>query len=175
VVLARGLVAWSVTHRLAAAASAAGAVLPLALACLGLVLVVAVLHARGTVYTMTTERLVMRLGIALPMTFNVPFRRIASAGVRLGARGEGDIVLDLSGPDRLAYAHLWPHVEGWSFRRARPMLRSVPDAARVAELLGSTVQAWAEAATRPSARPEAETGPQPMTPRPAATAGAHGH
>ena len=150
VVAARGVGAWTATHRSGAALVAALTVFPLALVCLALVLGLAVLHARATVYTLTTRRVVMRFGIALPMSFNVPFRRIASAALRTGPRGEGDIVLRLSGPGRLAYAHLWPHVQPWSVRRPEPMLRALPDATRVAELLREAVQAWAEAESRPA-------------------------
>lgn len=142
VVAARGIGAWGTTHRLGAALIAAGMVLPLALVCLGLVVLLAVLHARATVYTITSKRIVMRFGVALPMSFNVPFRRIASADVRTGNRGEGDIVLRLAGPDRLNYAHLWPHVRPWRFRRAEPMLRAVPRVTFVSTLLARAVEAW---------------------------------
>ena len=33
-------------------------------------------NARATVYTITTRRLVMRIGVALPTTFNLPFKQI---------------------------------------------------------------------------------------------------
>ena len=56
--------------------------------------------------------------------------------------------------------HLWPHARPWRVSRPEPMLRCVPDAAGVAQLLS---QAWSEAtgiAAEPRAavpRPEAAT------------------
>ena len=160
VVTSRGVGAFQASRDARAAVVAAGTVLPLAVACLGVVALLALLHARATVYTLTNRRLVLRFGVALPMSFNIPFRKIVSADVCLRGSGEGDIVLRLSGPERLAYAHLWPFVRPWTFRRAEPMLRAIPGAARVTALLADAVAAWSESA---GGHPAAE---HPVTPRP---------
>lgn len=115
---------------------------PLAAAGLGIVLTLAWLSARTTVYTITDRRVVMRIGIVLTVAFNLPLARLATAAVRLDKDGTGDIPLALAGTDRIAYLHLWPHVRPWRVARPEPMLRSVPDAARVAQLLG---EAWSQA------------------------------
>lgn len=117
---------------------------PLALAgiALGLVGLMAWLSARSTVYTLTDKRVVMRIGIVLTLTFNIPYRRIATAGLHLDAGGSGDLPLSLLPPDHIAYLHLWPHARPWRLARPEPMLRSVPEAERVARLL---TQAWSEA------------------------------
>lgn len=117
---------------------------PLALAAvaLGLVGLMAWLSARSTVYTLTDKRVVMRIGIVLTLTFNIPYRRIATAGLHLDAGGSGDLPLSLLPPDHIAYLHLWPHARPWRVARPEPMLRSVPYAAAVAKLL---TQAWSEA------------------------------
>jgi Bacterial PH domain len=117
---------------------------PLALAALalGLVALLAWLSARSTVYTLTDKRVVMRVGIVLTLTFNLPYKRIASAGLHLDAAGNGDIPLALLPPDHIAWLHLWPHARPWRVARPEPMLRCVPDAQRVARLLS---QAWCEA------------------------------
>jgi hypothetical protein len=117
---------------------------PLALAviALGLVLLMAWLSARSTVYTLTDKRVVMRIGIVLTLTFNIPYRRIAAAGLHLDTRGTGDLPLTLLPPDHIAYLHLWPHARPWHLARPEPMLRSVPEASQVARLL---TQAWSEA------------------------------
>jgi hypothetical protein len=47
-----------------------------------LLTILAFLCARGTVYSLTTRRLVIRHGIALPMSVNVPFAIIGSAHLR---------------------------------------------------------------------------------------------
>lgn len=113
------------------------------LAC-GLLAGIAWLMARTTVYTVTNRRVVMRVGIVLSITFNLPFAQIASAGWRERGRG-GDIVLRLSGQDRIAYLHLWPHVRPWQLKRTQPMLRALADAHAVAQLLATALQ-QAEAA-----------------------------
>jgi hypothetical protein len=115
---------------------------PLAAAGLGIVLTLAWLSSRTTVYTLTDKRVVMRIGIVLTVAFNVPLARIASAAVRLEKDGVGDIPLVLAGSDRIAYLHLWPHARPWRLARPEPMLRSVPNAAEVARLFG---EAWSRA------------------------------
>ncbi len=97
------------------------------------------LSARGTVYTVTNKRVVMRIGIVLTLTFNIPFKRIAAAGLHLDANGTGDLPLTLSGDDRIAWLNLWPHARAWRLARPEPMLRCVPQAAEVARVLA---QAW---------------------------------
>jgi hypothetical protein len=117
---------------------------PLALAAiaLGLIGLTAWLSARSTVYTLTDRRVVMRIGIVLTLSFNIPLKRIATAGLQLDRDGCGDLPLTLLPPDRIALLHLWPHARPWRVSRPEPMLRCVPDAAGVARLL---TLAWSEA------------------------------
>lgn len=114
-------------------------VAPLPAVGLALLLGMAWLSARTTVYTLTDRRLVLRIGIVLTMTFNIPLRRVESAGVHLEASGHGDLPIVLKSPDRIPWAQLWPHNRPWHLRRPQPMLRAVPDASRVAGLLAD---AW---------------------------------
>jgi hypothetical protein len=106
---------------------------------IGLMTLMAWLSARATVYSLTDKRVVMRIGIVLTLTFNIPFKRIEAAGLHLDASGTGDLPLTLSGDDRIAWLHLWPHARPWRLERPEPMLRCVPQAAEVARLLA---QAW---------------------------------
>lgn len=124
-------------------------VLPLALICLGMLSLLAYLNARATIYTITSRRVVLRLGVALPMTFNLPFKRLAAAHLNLRRNGEGDIALQLSGPDRIAWLHLWPHARPFHLAKAQPMLRAIPAAAAVATLLAEAVQDFAVTAGAP--------------------------
>lgn len=121
-----------------------GMVWPLALAGIGLgaVALLAYLTARTAVYTLTDRRVVMRIGIVLTLTFNLPLKAIASASLRRGPPGHGDIVLSLAGTDRIAYLHLWPHARPWRISRPEPMLRAIPQAEQVAAQLS---RAWAAA------------------------------
>lgn len=135
----RGVASWQEGGSLGQALGAMAGMLPLiALAC-GLLAGIAWLMARTTVYTITNRRVVMRVGIVLSITFNLPFAQIASADWRQRGRG-GDIMLTLSGADRIAYLHLWPHVRPWHLRSTQPMLRALPDAAAVAAQLGQALQ-----------------------------------
>jgi len=174
--LARGGLVLQEGRGIAAAFVASAVVLPLTVACLGLLALLAWLNARSTVYTLTSRRVVMRFGVAFPMTFNLPFRRIASADLLVGKGTGGDIALQLSGPARLAWFHLWPHVRPWHFKRAQPTLRAIPEAARVAGLLADAVQAWSVAESTPVLLPgrapgaEVATAPRPVGLAPALTA-----
>mgnify|MGYP001485665671 CR=1 FL=1 len=125
----------------------------LAVAMLGLV---AWMMARAAVYTITNRRVVMRIGVVLEVTFNLPYATIESAGLRVYSDGTGDIPLALAGYDHIAYAHLWPHVRPWRLASAQPMLRTVPNAAHVADLLARALAAHAGV----PARSVAETAPR---------------
>lgn len=109
---------------------------------LGLVALLAWLSARTTLYTITNHRVVMRIGIVLTLTYNLPFKRIAAAGLKLQPSGSGDIPLTLAGKDRIALLHLWPHARPWRVAKPEPMLRCLPDAAAAARVLS---QAWTQA------------------------------
>jgi hypothetical protein len=141
---------------------AAGLAWPLALSAVALagVATLAWLSCRTTVYTITDRRVVMRIGIVLTLTFNLPYVAIASAGLRPRAGGRGDLALSIAGADRIAWLHLWPHVRPWRVARPEPMLRAVDDAARVAALL---TEAWraanAGAAQAAAASPTAGAAP----------------
>jgi hypothetical protein len=115
--------------------------LPLALTALGLLTALAWMTAKTAVYTLTNKRVVMRIGIVLTLTFNVPLRTVRSAGLRQRTDRAGDIVLQLRGPDHIAYLHLWPHALPWHLARPEPMLRAVSQAPEVAALL---TRAWRE-------------------------------
>jgi len=128
---------------LPAAAVLTGAAWFLAWAALGLgmVALLARLSATQAVYTITSRRVVMRIGIVLTVTYNLPYRQVESAALQLKPDGSGDIPLQLVGGQRIAFLQLWPHARPWQMRRPQPMLRCVPDARRVAALL---TQAWQE-------------------------------
>ncbi len=119
-----------------------GLLLPLPVAGLGLVLALAWMSARTTVYTLTNRRIVMRVGIVLTLSFNLPFKCIAAADMAPAPYGTGEIALTLATEDRIAYLQLWPHARPWQLRKPQPMLRCVPQPERVAQLL---VAQWREA------------------------------
>jgi hypothetical protein len=107
----------------------------LACVALGLLALTAWLSASTTLYTITDKRIVMRIGIVLTLTFNLPFSRIQAAQIKNSKNGKGNIAVDLQGPDRIAYLHLWPHARPWHLKQPQPMLRALPEVANVGSLL----------------------------------------
>jgi hypothetical protein len=107
----------------------------LALVALGLIAGFAWLAARTTIYAITTERVVMRVGVAMPIFVNIPFSGIEAAALKSYGDGSGDIPLTLKEEVRLAYLHLWPHARPWQMARPQPMLRALPAASTVANVL----------------------------------------
>lgn len=142
--------------------------LPLALTALASLTALAWMTASTAVYTLTDKRIVMRIGVVLTLTFNIPLRTLKAAALRQGLADTGDIVIELAGPDQIAWLHLWPHVRPWHVARPQPMLRAVPEAAVVAGLLA---QAWSAVTGAPAA-PAASSQPA-AAPAAAETAGGH--
>jgi len=114
--------------------------LVIGLVCCAILLGIAWVQARNTMYTITTSRVAMRIGAALTVTVNLPFTRIESADLSLGRNGTGTIALTTAGDVRLAYMVLWPHLRPWQFKRTQPALRAIPDAARVSRILADAAQ-----------------------------------
>ena len=135
------------------ALAATARLLALALVALALLASLAWLSARSTVYTVTDQRVVMRIGIVLTLTFNLPYQRIEGAALHRSAKGHGDIALTLAKGERIAYLHLWPHVRPWRVKQTEPQLRSVANAVSVAATLA---QAWS------LARAETQVAPVPL-------------
>jgi hypothetical protein len=102
---------------------------------LGLLLGTAWVSARSTLYTLTNKRVVMRIGVVLTVTFNLPFKRIVGASLKPHAGGQGDIALALNPEDRIGWFHLWPHQRAWHVTRPQPTLRCVPQGEQVGEQL----------------------------------------
>jgi hypothetical protein len=129
-----------------------------AAAALAILALVAWGSARAALYTITTKRVVIRQGIALSTTVNLPFRAFDSASIKLRGNGVGDIALRTVPGQRVGYAVLWPHVRPWRFRQPEPMLRAIPDVARVGDLLtrcfaAAVPASESVAATSPRAEP----------------------
>lgn len=106
----------------------------------GLIMLIAWVQAKATVYTITSARVAMRVGAALTVTLNLPFSRIEAADLDLKKSGTGTIAFRTAGETRLSYLVLWPHVRPWQARHTQPALRCIPDAERVARLIAETVE-----------------------------------
>ena len=109
-----------------------------AVAC-GLIALFAWVQARATVYTVTNRRIVMRIGAALTLALNLPYRWIARADMQ--TRGStGTITFDLLGETRFSYLVCWPHVRPWHLSRTQPAFRCIPDAETVSRLIARHAQ-----------------------------------
>lgn len=97
--------------------------------------------ARTTIYSMTSKRLVMRYGVAFPLSLNIPFKEISAIDCKSYADGTADIALSVNGPLRMSYLHLWPHCRAWRFENAQPTLRVLPAGIEVAQTIASTMMA----------------------------------
>lgn len=113
----------------------------IALVPLGFLLAYAWLAARWARYAITNRRIVMRIGVALPMTVNLPFARIASAGLQRRGR-TGEIGVTLLARDGLAAIMLWPHAPLF---RTNPILRGLHDAERAGQVLAQALSGSVEA------------------------------
>lgn len=164
------LLVWRAAAGVADGETPAGAIVsalsiaPIAVAGIGLLALFAWLIGRTTVYTITNRRIVMRFGIALPMSVNIPFAIVGSAALRPYADGTGDIPLALTGDRKMPYILLWPHARPWRLSRVEPMLRTVPEAAHVAQVLRGALAEAAPVAARPGVlhpedRSQAAAGP----------------
>ena len=130
--------------------------MPMGLVAAALLAGLAYLSARTTVYTITSRRLVMRIGMALPVTLNLPFSQIDGASLRMFGNGSGDIPLKVTKKERLAYLLLWPHARPFKYAHPQPCLRCVARADDVASLLAA---ALAGTATAPLSLDVTETRP----------------
>lgn len=98
---------------------------------------------RSTVYTITSERVAIRYGLALPMTVNFPFKVIGDANQKVFHNGTGNVSFSLMRGHGVAWLLMWPHVRPWHWARTQPMLRGLYDARATAEVLARALGAHA--------------------------------
>jgi hypothetical protein len=102
----------------------------------------AYLSAKDTMYTITSKRIVMRIGIALTLTYNIPLKLVFAAGMHERKDGSGDIPLTMLKGNKIALLNLWPHARPWRITSPEPMLRCLPEVKAVAAELA---KAWSQA------------------------------
>ncbi len=141
------LLSWFALTEVSAGATWGGAftsvaaALPMPVAAFALFALYAYLVARSALYTITSKRVVMRIGIAVPVIINIPFGKIASADLNESSNRFGDISFTLNGDDRQSFVLLWPHVRPWRTVKPEPMFRCIPNAREVAAILAAAVAA----------------------------------
>jgi hypothetical protein len=105
---------------------------------------------RTTTYAVTSRRVVLRTGIALPSVLNLPLRSIRTAATSGHGDGSGNVALSLTGGDHVAWMLIWPHTRPWRLRSPEPTMVALPDMAEAAEALRTALAA--DAAARADAR-----------------------
>ena len=138
-IVLQALLTWDATIGTGANLASLSIGATLAALALCLLALTAWLSASTTMYTITNRRVVMRIGIVLTLSFNLPLRCLKAAHLKPQADGFGDIALELDGEDRIAYLHLWPHARAWYLKNPQPALRCIAGAAQVGQLLN---EAW---------------------------------
>jgi Bacterial PH domain len=108
---------------------------------------------RTTLYTLTNKRLVLRIGVALNKCINLPLSEIQSADLKMLGDGKGSIVLKLKGVPKLGYMMLWPHARSLRIVAPQPVLRAIPDARNVAQMLFKATQQVQPVAPRAKTSP----------------------
>ena len=111
----------------------------LSIVAVGLLMLFSFLIARTTLYTITSKRLVMRLGVTFSMSINLPFAELHDAALKPYADGHGDIAVSLKPGQRVSYFVLWPHCKLFHTFDAKPVLRGIPNAQHVAKRFARAV------------------------------------
>jgi hypothetical protein len=142
-VIAQG--AWKIAHgaSLGEALHAVPLMTGLGLLACAILVAFAYASARTTHYTLTSKRILLKVGIALPVIINLPLRQIDGASFAATGNGCGTVCFKTGGSTRLAYLLLWPHAKPWNFTKPQPAFRDVADVdtvvARVAFAIGGQV------------------------------------
>lgn len=133
----------------AAVAQSMSWALPPVLGVVGVLALIGWLYARTTVFTITSKRVIIQSGLALPAAINLPFSKISKADMKTFSDGTGDIELTMTGP-RLLYSMIWPNVRQLRLNRPTPVLRALDQPETVASVLGKalTEQEHVEASTQ---------------------------
>ncbi|MEO0635884.1 MAG: photosynthetic complex putative assembly protein PuhB [Pseudomonadota bacterium] len=110
---------------------------------IGFLAIFAYLVQRTALYTITNKRLVMRVGVALSATYNLPFGKIENVDLRANGTGEGEVAVQLSTDGmRLAWLMLWPNVRPWRINNVEPMMVGLKKASKVGAILSEQVIAF---------------------------------
>lgn len=112
------------------------------LAVFGMIRWYAAAVARTTVYTITNKRVVMRFGVALPVTFNYPFAQVSGANVQETFSGNGNLTLEVKEHSKLSWAILWPHARPWKLSKPEAAMRCLKDISAVAKTLSEQLHAF---------------------------------
>lgn len=115
--------------------------LVLALAAYAVIRLMARAVARAAIYSITSNRVILRIGAALQVTWTIPFTKIASASLATRpTTGTGTIAMELTKGQHISLLALWPHLRPGFGHGVQPAFRCIPDAAQVARVLSDAAQ-----------------------------------
>lgn len=126
-------------HSLGGIAFSVAVLTGLAALMIGLIELFAWAIERTTLYTVTTERVVMRFGVALSMTLNLPYKQVNSVALASAGGDAGSVAIALLPGHRMSWLIQWPHVRAWRFSTPEPTLICLPDATKVAKVLALAI------------------------------------
>ena len=93
----------------------------------------------STIYTVTNKRIVLKIGAALPISYNIPFKQISS--VDLKSYGvKGSIAISLLGDNKISYLSCWPHVRPWHFSKPCPSLLFLDNIEEVSQIIKKAME-----------------------------------
>lgn len=142
---------------LAEAISGSLGLVVLAVVAIGLLAYYARRAAAASMFTITDRRIVLRCGVAVSVTVNLPYTIIDSAELRLHKDGSGDISIRTDRRSRASYILLWPMVKPFRWFNVQPVLRGLKSAESVAETLANALAAHELAAQQNNAAPVEDT------------------
>jgi len=102
-------------------------------------------YARSTIYTLTSARLAIRSGLAVPVTTTIAFELVEGAALKRHGKGLGDLCFTVRESERPSWAMLWPSVRPWRWRHPEPSFRCVPNGEAVASKVKAALEKSAPA------------------------------
>lgn len=112
-------------------------------------------YARSTIYTLTSARLAIRSGLAVPVTTTIAFELVEGAALKRHGKGLGDLCFTVRESERPSWAMLWPSVRPWRWRHPEPSFRCVPNGEAVALKVKAALEKSAPATAHAPASPVA--------------------
>jgi Bacterial PH domain len=128
-------------HTMAAIAASCVFLLALGGVAICVLTLLAFLNAGSTVYSITTRRVLMRHGVAVQLTMNIPLKMVESADLRNFADGTGEIALRVARDQRIGYLISWPHLRSSHITHPEPCFKALYDAPNAASLLSAALVA----------------------------------
>lgn len=107
---------------------------------IAILLILAYVTARQSIFSITTKRVVIRHGVAIRKHINVPFDGIAGVSVKRYGRGSGDIALSTIEKAKIPYLHLWPFARPLRVNNPVPLLRCLTGVDDVAAKLSNAIR-----------------------------------